>query len=73
MAEFVQHDGEGEAALDQALLLVEAPAAAVDVERADALGVAEGRILRVEIGAVICSEVVVISRNSASAALVVST
>ena len=37
MAEFVQDDGEGEAALQQALLLVEIPAAAVDVERADAL------------------------------------
>ena len=53
VAEFVEDDGEGEAALQQALLLVEIPAAAVDVEHADALGVAKGRILRIEIGAVI--------------------
>ena len=51
MAELVQHDGEGEAALLQAFLAGKVPAAAVDVERADPLLRPEGRILGIEIGA----------------------
>ena len=53
MAELVEDDGEGIAALQQGLLLIEVPRTAVDVERADALRVAEGGILRVEIGAIL--------------------
>lgn len=51
--EFVQDDGEGETALIEALLLVEAPAPAQDIEDADPLLRAESRVLRIEIGAVL--------------------